>query len=316
VRVLLRVGVLVFTVLVAVALGHIFLVSSGDDTLSTAVRTTPRHLLDTFLHFDLGVSDGRRCGSQDSLHPHFPLCASYSPGPVAHMLLDRVPVDLLLLTIGALLGLLIGVVGGRFCATHPSSGRTRVLHVATAFQLSAPVFFQALVVLFFFSSNASEFIRVPFLSGQGDYAPPLQDPIQFLKAMWIPWVLIALPLSAFVLRITEASMREDLQEDFVRTARAKGVPERRVVNRHALPVAAPAIAAITAVNVSTTLINVAVIEYAYSIPGMFRVINNAVHAPADVTVLEGLVLEGVVLIVVANALADAVQYRLDPRVRG
>jgi peptide/nickel transport system permease protein len=314
-RGLRRVGVLMLTVVIAVALGHVLIASSGDDTLSTAVTTTPHHLLDTFLRFDLGATGGRRCGKQDDLHPHFPLCASYSPGSVAHMLVDRVPVDVLLLVIGALLGLLIGVAGGRFCATHPDSRRTRVLYVATALQLSSPVFFQALLVLFFFSSNVSDFIRLPFLSGQGDYVPLLQDPIHFLKAMWVPWLLIALPLAAFVLRITEASLREDLQEDFVRTARAKGVPERRVINRHALPVATPAIAAITGVNISTTLINVAVIEYAFAIPGMFRVINNAVHDPADIAVLEGLVLEGVVLIIIANAIADFVQYRLDPRLR-
>jgi peptide/nickel transport system permease protein len=258
---------------------------------------------------------GRRCGKPDSIHPTFPLCASYSPATVADMLVSRVPVDLLLLVVGALLGLLIGVAGGRYCAIHPGSAVARVLHIATAFQLSAPVFFQALLVLYFFSSNTSDFIRWPFLSGQGDYAPPFDDPLQFLKAMWIPWVLIALPLSAFVLRITESSLREDMQEDFVRTARAKGVSERRVINRHALPVATPAIAGITGVNVSTTLINVAVIEYAFAIPGMFRVINNAVHDPVDIAVLEGLVLEGVVLIVIANALVDVVQYLLDPRVR-
>ncbi|MDA0159547.1 ABC transporter permease [Solirubrobacter ginsenosidimutans] len=311
-----RVGVLIATVVVAVSLGHVLIASSGDDdTLSTAVTTTPRHLIDTFLHFDLGATPGRRCGKQDDLHPHFPGCASYSPGSIAQMLVERVPVDLMLLTIGVLLGLLIGVAGGRFCATHPGSHRSRALHVATALQLSMPVLFQGLLVIAFFSSNVSDFVRLPFLSGEGDYVPPLQDPIQFLKAMWIPWLLVAFPLSAFVLRITEASLREDLQEDFVRTARAKGVSERRVVNHHALPVAAPGIAAITGVNVSTTLINVALIEYVYGIPGMFRVTSNAVHAPADVAVLEGLVLVGVVLVVVANALADAVQHRLDPRVR-
>jgi peptide/nickel transport system permease protein len=133
--------------------------------------------------------------------------------------------------------------------------------------------------------------------------------------MWLPWILAALPLAAFVLRITEATLRENLQEDFVRTARAKGLTERRVINRHALPVAAPAISAMTGVNVSTLLINVAVIEYAYSIPGLFRVINTAVRAPADIPVLQGLVIEGVVLVVLANAVADAVQSRLDPRVR-
>jgi peptide/nickel transport system permease protein len=131
----------------------------------------------------------------------------------------------------------------------------------------------------------------------------------------LPWILAGLPLTAIVLRITEAQLRQDLQEDYIRTARAKGVPERRVVNRHALPVAAPAIAAITGVNVSTLLINVAVIEYAYNIPGLFRLINTAVRAPADVLVLQAIVIEGVVLIVLANALADAIQARLDPRVR-
>jgi peptide/nickel transport system permease protein len=133
--------------------------------------------------------------------------------------------------------------------------------------------------------------------------------------MWLPWLLAAAPLAAFVLRITEAHMREDLQEDFIRTARAKGLAEKRVVNRHALPIAGPAIAAITGVNVSTLLINVAIIEYAYNIPGLFRLINTAVRAPADVPVLQALVVEGVVLIVLANALADAIGARLDPRVR-
>jgi peptide/nickel transport system permease protein len=133
--------------------------------------------------------------------------------------------------------------------------------------------------------------------------------------MWLPWILVGLPLGAYLLRITEASMRDGLQEDFLRTARAKGVTERRVINRHALPVALPAVAAMIGVNMSTTLINVAVVEYVYGLPGMFRVLTNAVHDPADLAVLEALVLEGVVLVVVANALVDLVQYRLDPRVR-
>jgi len=315
-RVVRRVGVLVGTVLVAVAIGHVFLVSTREESFASTISSTPGYMRDVFVHFDLGETDGRRCGKPDSLHPGGPLCASYSPDTVAHMLIERVPVDVLLLAVGAFLGLLIGVAGGRFCATHPGTRRARALHIATAFQLAAPVFFQALLVIFYFSSNVSEFIRLPFISGQGDYAPVHQDPIQFLHAMWVPWLLIAFPLAALILRITEASLREDLQEDFIRTARAKGLSERRVINRHALPVAGPAIAAMTGVNVSTMLINVAVIEVVYGLPGTFRVINNAVHEPADIPVLQGLVLVGVVLIVLANALVDVVQYWIDPRVRG
>ena len=168
-------------------------------------------------------------------------------------------------------------------------------------------------MLFYFSSNASQFIRVPFLSGQGDYVPFAQDPLQYLKAMWTPWLLIALPLAAFVLRITEATLREDLQEDFVRTARSKGLSERRVIVRHALPVAIPGIAAMAGVNVATMLLTVAVIEYSFAIPGMFRVINLAAEE-GDAPVLEGIVIEGVILVTIANFLVDAIQKRLDPRV--
>jgi ABC-type dipeptide/oligopeptide/nickel transport system permease component len=307
-----RVGVLIATVLAAAALGHVFLTATDGARLTATAAGTPGWLVDVFIHGDLGHTDGRGCNQLEEYHP---LCPTYVASSVADMLRERVPIDLALLLGGLTLGTLAGIAGGRWCAIRPDSRRTHVLHGATALQLSTPVFFEALLVLFYFSSNASEFVRLPFLSGQGEYVPPGEDPLQFVKAMWLPWVLAALPLAAVVLRITEATLGEQLQEDFVRTARAKGLSERRVVNRHALPVAGPAIAAMTGVNASTMLINVAVIEYAYSIPGLFRVINTAVRPPADILVLQGLVIEGVVLVVVANALADAVQGRLDPRVR-
>ena len=84
--------------------------------------------------------------------------------------------------------------------------------------------------------------------------------------MWVPWVCSGLSLAAFVARITEASLDEALQDDFIRTARAKGLRPRRVMNRHALPIAIPAITTMTGVNVSTLLINIAAIEYGFAPP--------------------------------------------------
>ncbi|HWK25392.1 MAG TPA: ABC transporter permease [Solirubrobacter sp.] len=311
VQVLLRrVGALAITVLAAVALGHAFLASAvAGDGLGHALRTTPHALSARFLHGDFGATAGGGCNQMEQYHP---LCSSYPGARIATMLRARVPVDAALLLGGLLLGTLLGVAGGRWCAVRPDTRRTRALHVLTALQLSLPVFFTALLVLFYLSSNVSGFIRLPFLSGQGDYVPLGESPLRYLKALWVPWLLAALPLAAFVLRITEASLREDLREDFVRTARAKGLSERRVIDRHALPVAVPAIAAMAAVNVSTLLLNVAVIEYAYNLPGMFRVIDTAAQF-RDVSVLEAMVLEGVVLIVLANFAADALQAKLDPR---
>jgi peptide/nickel transport system permease protein len=312
VHVVRRVGVLIGTVLAAAALGHVFLTATNGAPLASTIAGTPRFLVDAFVHRDLGFTEGQSCNQITEYHP---LCASYEASTIVDMLRRRVPVDVALLLGGLVLGTAAGVAGGRWCAIRPESKRTKVLRGATVLQLSSPVFFQALLVLFYFSSNVSDFVRLPFLSGQGQYVPPGENPLLFVRAMWLPWVLAALPLAAFVLRITEATLRDDLREDFVRTARAKGLSERRVINRHALPVAGPAIAAMTGVNMATLLINVAVIEYAYSLPGLFRVINTAVRAPADIPVLQGLVIEGVLLVVLANALADAVQSRLDPRVR-
>jgi peptide/nickel transport system permease protein len=301
---------LIATVLVATALGHAFVAATvADHGWIEGFSSAPAAVTDRLLHGDFGETPGYGCNLGGG---YTPLCATYTASTVAGMLRTRVPLDLVLLLCGLLGGTALGVAGGRRCAAHPGSRRTRILHLATAVQLSSPVFFQALLVLFYFSSNVSEFIRLPFLSGAGDFQTIDGDPLLWLKAMWVPCILAALPLAAFVLRITEATLGEALQEDFIRTARAKGLRERRVLDHHALPIAAPSIAAMTGVNVSTLLLNIAVIEYVFAIPGMFRVTITAV-LKRDVPVLEALIFEGVLLVVIANFLADAVQARLDPR---
>jgi peptide/nickel transport system permease protein len=297
------VAALLFTVVAAMVIAHVFLKATlGDGGVSLA---------DRFLRGDFGQTSGGGCDQQ---HDYTPLCASYPAADLGDMLRARVPVDLSLAFGGLSFGTLGGLAGGRWCALRPRSLFTRVLHDGTALQLSCPPFFQALFVLFYFSSNVSEFVRLPFLSGAGQYVPFAEDPLLWLRAMWVPILLCALPLAAFVLRLTEARLREDLDEDFTRTARAKGLSERRVVNRHALPVTLPAIGAMTGVNVSTLLLNVAVMEYAFSLPGMFRVINAALLG-GDVPVLEAIVFEGVLLVTLANFAADALHVRLDPRLR-
>jgi peptide/nickel transport system permease protein len=301
--VLRRLGALVFTVVAALVIAHFFLKwTLGDGGVS---------LTDRFLHGDFGSTPGHICDRKDYIPP---LCGAYPAAEIRDMLRQRVPVDLSLLLGGMICGTLGGLAGGRWCATRPHARSTRGLHIVTALQLSTPAFFQALFVLFFFSSNTTEYVRLPFLSGAGQYVPLAQDPILWLRAMWMPILLCALPLAAFVLRLTEAHLTQDLAEDFTRTARSKGLPERRVVNRHALPVTLPAIGAMTGVSVSTMLLNVAVMEYAFSIPGMFRVINLALLYP-DVPVLEAIVLEGVLMVTLANFAADIFHWRLDPRLR-
>jgi peptide/nickel transport system permease protein len=174
---------------------------------------------------------------------------------------------------------------------RPGSWSARALQGVTVFLLACPPYFLAFMVLVWFSWNSGTLIQLGFVSGQGDYVPLTEDPLRYVKAMWMPWVLCALPLAAYVLRITDASLRDGRHEDYLRTARG-----------------------VTGVNVSTLLLNVAVIEYGFGIPGLFRVLRAAVEV-GDVPVMMALVIEGVILITLANFLADAVQSMLDPRVR-
>ena len=309
-----RLAALVLTTLLALSVGHV-LFNAGLDEMSwgAAIKDTPAHLAD-IVRGRLGETDGAACNPARRRRPDsIQLCAGWGRQSVGAMMHDRVPVDLQLIIGAMLLGTFLGIAAGRWCAVYPRTWITRALHVAIAVLLSCPPYFLALVVLVLFSWNSGDY-KLPFVSGQGDYRPFGEDPLAFIKAMWVPWVCCALPLAAFVSRIAEASVGEALGEDFVRTARAKGLTERQVLNRHALPVAAPAISAMTGVNVSTMLIQAAAIEYGFGLPGMFLTIRGAIVV-RDVAVLEALVLEGVILVVLANFLVDAFQARLDPRVR-
>ena len=311
-----RSAALVLTTLLALSVAHVlFNAHTGVDQMGwgAAIRDTPAHLA-ALVQGELGETNGEGCNpGRQQKGENVDLCVGWGQQTVAAMMRERVPVDLQLILGGMLLGTFLGIAAGRWCAAHPRTWITRALHVATAVLLSCPPYLLAFMVLVWFSWNSGEY-QLPFVSGQGDYRPFSEDPLGFMQAMWVPWVCCALPLAALVARMAEASMSEAIGEDFIRTARAKGLGERQVLNRHALPVALPAITAMTGVNVSTMLIQIAAIEYGFGIPGMFVTIRGAIFS-RDVPVLEALVLECVILVVVANFLVDAFQDHLDPRLR-
>jgi peptide/nickel transport system permease protein len=309
-----RFAILLGTVAIATALVHVFLATAVEQVpLWTALRDTP-HFLASFLRGEFGTTNGGGCRPREPPFIRDPQCGAYGPDDVGRMVRQRVVVDLQLMIGGLALGLLVGVVAGRSAAVRPGSRRARASKFATAIQLACPPYFQAFMILVFFAAGSGYVLQLPFVSGQQDYVPFLEDPLGYVKAMWIPWVIVALPMAAFVARIADSSLREVLQEDYLRTARSKGLRERRVVDRHALPVAAAPIAMMAGVNMATLLLNVALTESIFSIPGLYRLIKPAMYSH-DVPVIQAMMLEGVVLIVVANFLADAVQAALDPRVR-
>jgi peptide/nickel transport system permease protein len=148
----------------------------------------------------------------------------------------------------------------------------------------------------------------------GGYASLTENPGDWFLHLVLPWLTLALVSAATYTRLTRASMLDVLGEDYVRTARAKGVRESRVVLRHALRAALTPIVTQFGIDVGALLGGVVVTETVFSLPGLGKTAIDAINQQ-DLPVIIGIVLFASVSVVVANIIADIVYAVLDPRVR-
>jgi peptide/nickel transport system permease protein len=253
------------------------------------------YLSATFLHLDLGQAG--RIGSPE----------------VGDLLKEGIAVDVALLAGGFGLGIGGGMLAGAAIAKRPRSLLARALNVVGALGLAMPVYLLGLVVVVMFGSSGGNH-SIPFVTDQGQYQPLTRDFWAWLHSLWVPWVVVALPVGAAVMRLTSGATRDALLEDPVRTARAKGVDEQRVLRRHALPFSVPAVSAYSGASMNIMILNVAVMESAFNLPGSFRYASEAID-DVDFVLIQGLVLVAVIYVVVANLIADLVLARVDPRAR-
>ena len=223
-------------------------------------------------------------------------------------------VDCYLLVAAIAASVAIGLAAGVVQATRPHTLVARAIGAATAVALSLPVYWLGLVALLLFAPGVGSVVQLPFLSTVDGYRDPVGDPIGFVHGLWLPALVVATPLAAACTRMCASQLLGTLEEDFVRTARGKGVTRRRVVWRHALPAAAGPTVSLIGVNMNVTLTNLALIETVFNIPGGFRYIERAL-VNRDVDLVQALVVEATLFIVIANFLADAIHAWLDPRVR-
>jgi peptide/nickel transport system permease protein len=179
--------------------------------------------------------------------------------------------------------------------------------------MAAPVYWVGAMTVVFFHPEVGEIARLP-ISKPNTYQPLTQDPLAWLQSLWLPWIILGLPLAAIVMRMMRASLGEVFEEDFVRTARGKGLSPGRVMRHHAIPAAAAPVISLVGVTMSTMITNAILLEYTFSIPGMFKLMTQAL-GNADLAVVQGVAIAGALLVVVANLLADIVHAWLDPRVR-
>lgn len=265
---------------------------SGASLPSPFARTWA-YLKATFLHFDLGLSD------------------SLGADPVSRVVRAGLPVDLALLLVGVTLGVAVGVAGGLLVARRPGGGPARAVRGASALAISLPVYTSGLIVLLLFAHTTGH-APIPFVSDQSDYVAFGASPLRWLRAMWVPWLVVAAPIAAACARMSTAAVREALGEDWIRAARARGVSERALVLRHALRPAALPVATLVGARMTLTVLDLAFVEGLFNLPGSFRSVRDAV-SHLDLPLIQGMVLVSTALVVVSNLLAELVVLRLDPR---
>jgi peptide/nickel transport system permease protein len=236
----------------------------------------------------------------------------YSSEPVTRLLSSRLPVTLSLALGAAGLWLVIGVLAGVLSATRPRSLADRVVTVTVVVFYSMPTFLLGVVLLYFLFYKL-RLAGVAAFPGSG-YVALTSDPLGWADHLLLPWLTVALVSGAFYARLTRALLLDTLGENFVRTARAKGLRERRVVYHHALRVAFPGVLTQFGVDLGTLLGGVIVVESVFGLPGLGALALQAVTS-GDQPVIIGTVILAAVFIVAANIVVDGAQAWLDPRLR-
>jgi peptide/nickel transport system permease protein len=232
--------------------------------------------------------------------------------PVAKLVANRIPATLSLVIGGVLVWLAVGIPVGIMSARHPGGLRDRVGQGFILVGLSFPTFVLGMTSLyvFYFLPRQLGFTLLP----GGGYKSLLSDPAIWAWHLILPWATLALTNAAVYARLTRGQMLEVLGEDYVRTARAKGLSERTVVWKHGMRATLTPLVSQLGADVAALLGGAIVIEHIYGLQGVGALAVQAV-ANLDRPVIIGVVLLGGLFIVVANIVVDIVYVLLDPRVR-
>lgn len=244
---------------------------------------------------------------------HGNLGYSYIHGqPVTTVLKEAFPVTLSLALGAAGIWLAIGVFAGVLSAVRRGSLADRAVTITALVFYSMPVFVLGLLLLFVFYYKFSGW-GVHLFPGQG-YTYLTGNPVKWLESLILPWVTLAFTSAAAYARLTRGSMLDVLGEDYIRTARSKGLMERRVIYRHGLRAALTPVVSQFGIDLGTLLGGAVITETVFGMPGLGYTAINAI-SQQDLPVIIGITIIAAAAVVVANIFVDAFYAVLDPRVR-
>ena len=227
--------------------------------------------------------------------------------PVTTALVERAEPTLVLMASALFVAVLIGVPSGIVAGAHQGSGWDRMLMTAALLGVCVPGFWLSLNFIYLFS------VRLGWLPVAG-YASVFSDPVAALRHMLLPAVSLGFSQSALIARIARSCMIEVLRQDYIRTARAKGLAERSVIYLHAFRNALVPVVTVIGITMAILIGGAVVTEIVFNIPGLGRLIISAILR-RDYPVVQGVVLLTAAAYMLINLVVDVVYAFIDPRIR-
>jgi peptide/nickel transport system permease protein len=250
------------------------------------------YIKNIFLHFNFGYS-------------------YYSGQSVLALIKDRLPATLSL-TVGAvILWCVIGIPVGIISAIKRGKLVDRAAMTTALAFVSMPVFWLALIMLFLFAKDIGKF---PVFDGANTYTGITNSPSQWFGSLIMPWLVLAATQAAIYSRLLRGNLLEVMGEDYIRTARAKGASERRVIWRHGVRSAITPVVTVLGLDIGVLLGGAVLTETVFEIPGI-GLLNYQAIIHTDIPIVQGTVLLAAMFIIVANIVVDVLYAYLDPRVQ-
>jgi peptide/nickel transport system permease protein len=228
--------------------------------------------------------------------------------PVLVLIGQKLPVTVELALLSLLVAFAVGIPAGVVSAVRKGTLADYGANLVALSGLSIPHFWLGIVLILVFA------VQLRLLPASG-YVPLAADPVQNLRTMLLPAVVLGTGLAATLMRHTRSAMLDVLRADYVRTARAKGLPERSVVLKHALRNALVPIVTLSTLLFGELLGGAVLTEQVFSIPGFGKLVVDAVFT-RDYAVVQGVVLCTAFGFIVLNLLADGLYVLINPRLRG
>ncbi len=232
----------------------------------------------------------------------------FSNKPVTELIAQRLEPTLMLALTTIIFSILVAVPLGTIAAFRAGSWIDRLVMLFSVGGFSVPVFVLGYILIYFFS------ISWRILPVQG-YRSPFEDGmLPFMQHIILPTLTLSVIYIALLARMTRASVMEVLEEDYIRTARAKGLSEVKILMQHALRNAAVPIVTVIGIGIALLIGGVVVTESVYNIPGLGRLVLDAVLA-RDYPIIQGLILFFSLIYVLLNLIIDLTYTLFDPRIK-